>query len=233
MGKIAKVELKGMLDQNPLRKPIRLSDVTLQNMDLTGWNLQNIDFSWSNFEHVILDSADMSGSNISNTLFADSSFRGAILKGVDAYAATLRYCDLSGANIEGADVRCANLEHAILDNVRFNEETQGFKLHCPETGAFVAWKKCMDYRMVQLLIPADAKRTSATMPTCRCNKAKVLSIKSIDYKESYEWAHSFVDENFIYRVGEIAEVKNFNEDRWMDSTTGIHFFITRDEAIAY
>ncbi|MEG1715213.1 MAG: DUF5758 domain-containing protein, partial [Lachnospiraceae bacterium] len=29
------------------------------------------------------------------------------------------------------------------------------------------------------------------------------------------------------------EVKDFNQDRWMDSTTGIHFFMTREEAIAY
>lgn len=87
--------------------------------------------------------------------------------------------------------------------------------------------------MVQLLIPADAKRTSATLPSCRCSKAKVLTIKSLDYKEIYKEAWSLVDENFVYRVGEWVEVKNFDEDRWKDSTTGIHFWMTREEAKNY
>jgi len=28
-------------------------------------------------------------------------------------------------------------------------------------------------------------------------------------------------------------VLDFNEDRWQDSTTGIHFWLTREEALAY
>ena len=79
----------------------------------------------------------------------------------------------------------------------------------------------------------DAKRTSATGETCRCNKAKVLSIKSFDGKTSYKEAMSLVDPKFIYRVGQWMEVKNFNEDRWYDSTTGIHFWLTPEEAKAY
>ena len=44
---------------------------------------------------------------------------------------------------------------------------------------------------------------------------------------------SLVDENFIYKKGEWVEVRDFNENRWMDSTTGIHFWMTREEAKAY
>ena len=99
--------------------------------------------------------------------------------------------------------------------------------------AFFGYKKCVNDRMVQLLIPADAKRTSATLPSCRCNKAKVLTIKSFDFKENYEEAWSLVDENFVYRRGQWVKVKDFNEDRWQDSTTGIHFWMTRQEAENY
>ncbi len=74
---------------------------------------------------------------------------------------------------------------------------------------------------------------SSTLPSCRCNKAKVLTIKSFDYKENYMEAWSLVDENFVYRVGEWVEVKDFDEDRWMDSTRGIHFWMTREEAKSY
>ena len=95
------------------------------------------------------------------------------------------------------------------------------------------YKKCVNDRVVQLLIPADAKRTSATLPSCRCSKAKVLSIKNFDETEEFEEAWSLVDENFVYRKGQWVEVKDFNEDRWMDSTTGIHFWMNRNEALGY
>ena len=51
--------------------------------------------------------------------------------------------------------------------------------------------------------------------------------------EEYDEAWSLVDEDFIYKKGEWVEVRDFNEDRWQDSTTGIHFWLTREEAEAY
>ena len=127
----------------------------------------------------------------------------------------------------------AVLEDANLEGIISDENTKWFRLYCPEEGAFLGYKKCMYGRLVQLLIPADAKRTSATMNCCRCDKAKVLTIKSFDYKESYDEAWSMVDEDFVYRVGEWVEAKNFNPYRWYDSTGGIHFWLTRAEAWAY
>ena len=41
------------------------------------------------------------------------------------------------------------------------------------------------------------------------------------------------DYNFIYKVGEIVEVDNFDKDRWNECSPGIHFFMTRDEAVRY
>ena len=147
--------------------------------------------------------------------------------------ASLRYCDMGGCDIRGADLFGAVLEHAMLEGVVSDERTKWFRLHCPEKGAFLAYKKCVNDRMVQLLVPEDARRTSATMPSCRCDKAKVLTIKSFDFKEEFEEAWSLVDEDFVYRKGEWVQVDDFNEDRWQDSTTGIHFWLTREEAKAY
>ena len=140
---------------------------------------------------------------------------------------------MTGCNIKGANLFAAVLEHAVLDDIVSDENTQWFRMHCPETGPILGYKKCVNDRLVQLLIPADALRTSATLPSCRCNKAQVLTIKSFDFKKNYDEAWSLVDENFEYKRGEWVEVKDFNEDRWMDSTTGIHFWMTREEAEAY
>jgi hypothetical protein len=41
------------------------------------------------------------------------------------------------------------------------------------------------------------------------------------------------DNNFIYKVGEIVEEPNFDENRWEECAPGIHFFITRQEAVNY
>ena len=38
---------------------------------------------------------------------------------------------------------------------------------------------------------------------------------------------------YNYRVGEIVEVDNFDEDRFNECSTGIHFFIARESAVAY
>ena len=39
--------------------------------------------------------------------------------------------------------------------------------------------------------------------------------------------------NFIYRVGTTVEVEDFETDRWDECAAGIHFFITRQEAVQY
>lgn len=233
MRKITVEELRKILENRPKNEPFVLREIILHDADLSRWNLSYIDFSLSQFERVCFDYADMSNCNIENTLFLECTLRGTNLQYANMKSAALRCADLTEANIEGAELLCAVLEGAKLDNIIFNDETKHFKMHCPETGAFLGYKKCFNDRLVQLLIPADAKRTSATMNSCRCSKAKVLTIKSFDYQEEFEEAWSLVDENFVYRKGEWVEVPDFNEDRWRDSTTGIHFWMTREEAKAY
>ena len=61
----------------------------------------------------------------------------------------------------------------------------------------------------------------------------VLTITSFDFTQSYDWAVSLVDENFVYKKGEWIYPDRFTEDRWVESTYGIHFWMSREEAIAY
>lgn len=218
--------------RNPKERLV-LKEIALSDMDFTGWDLSNIDFSWSAFHRVRFDEANLEGSSVFNALFDACTARKTNFRRANLECAVLRYADMTGCNIEGASLYGAVLEYAKLEGIISDEDTKWFRLRCPEKGAFLGYKKCFNNRLVQLLIPADAKRTSATWPSCRCNKAKVLTIKSFDYKENYREAWSWVDENFVYRVGEWVEVKDFDEDRWMDSTTGIHFWMTREEAKNY
>lgn len=233
MKKISKQEFLEILNNRKDNERLEFRDYEFEPMDLSGMDLSNIDFILSSLQHVILRNVNLENSSLENSLFDGTDLHGANLKNACLSKGAFRFCDMGECNICGADLFAAILESANLEGIISDENTKWFRLHCPERGAFLGYKKCVNDRLVQLLIPADAKRTSATMRCCRCDKAKVLSIKSFDYKDSFQEAWSLVDENFVYRVGEWVEAKNFNPDRWYDSTGGIHFWLTREEAKAY
>ena len=155
---------------------------------------------------------------------------GADLRGADLRDADLRGADLRDANLCNANLRGAYLRGAYL---RGAKNLPFIPYVCPDTGSFIGYKKASNM-IIKLEITEDAKRVSATSRKCRCNKAKVLGI--YDYEcnllEDKEVA-SDRDKDFIYRVGEIVEVENFDEDRWNECSTGIHFFINFQEAVKY
>ena len=192
--------------------------------NLSGANLSGADLSY----------ADLSGANLRGADLSYADLSGANLRGAD-----LSYADLSDANLRGADLSYANPSGANLSGARnlntisWNIFTAFYMLQCPETGAFIGYKKVSD-KIIMLEICADAKRSSATSRKCRCSKAKVLSITNLDGTACELTAlASNYDSKFIYRVGEIVEVPDFCEDRWCECAKGIHFFITRDEAVQY
>ena len=63
--------------------------------------------------------------------------------------------------------------------------------------------------------------------------AKVLDITDIKTGRKINKIRSDYDENFIYTVGEIVKADNFDDDRWREYTTGIHFFMNKENAINY
>ena len=143
--------------------------------------------------------------------------------------ADLRGADLKGANLYGADLSEADLSKVDLSKAKID-----WPLICPEKGSFIGYKKCRDDLIVELEIPEDALRSSATTRKCRCSKAKVLSITNLDgSKSKCTEATSKRDSSFVYKVGETVEVTNFDPNRWNECSTGIHFFVTREEAEKY
>ena len=166
--------------------------------------------------------ANLSGANLSGANLNHSNLSGANLSGAD----------LTGVNLGDSNLTDARLSGANLSGVEYNTSTPFFALQCPEKGSFIGYKKARG-KIVELLITEDSKRSSATSRKCRCSKAKVLSITNIDNTEEYNKVASSHDKSFIYKIGEIVEVKDFDEDRWNECSTGIHFFLTRDEAVRY
>ena len=217
----------------PSGSALSLENCWMEHMDLRGLNLRALDFTLVSFRDVRFDGNDLSGISFNNALLDGCSMAGCDLRGCDLRKASMRRVNLTGADLRGADVRGAVLEDAVMTDLRVDERTRGYRMRCPETGAFIGWKKCLDDRIVMLLVPADSPRTSATNHTCRCRRAKVLKIENFDQTESYQEAWSLVDPDFCYRRGEWVEALNFNPDRWYDSTGGIHFWMERQEALRY
>ena len=174
-------------------------------------------------------SADLRKSNLrfANLRYADLS--GADLSGADLRNASLRYADLRGANLMDADLMDADLRYANLMHAGIN-----YPISCPEKGSFIGFKRCRDSLIVELEITDDSLRCSATGRKCRCSKAKVISITNLNgTPANVNVAHSIKNYDFIYKVGEIVEAKDFDTNRWNECSTGIHFFTDRNSAVNY
>ena len=178
-------------------------------------------------ERADLSNADLSSVNLWNANLIYANLSGADLSDADLKCANLSNTDLKGTNLWDADLSGADLKY-IKTSIR----TIGYNLACPEEGSFTGYKKA-DGCIVKLLILEDAKRSSATTFKCRCDKAKVLEIKDIDTGELMEKARSNHNPNFIYKVGEIVTVENFDDDRWNECAPGIHFFMNKENALNY
>lgn len=142
--------------------------------------------------------------------------------------ADLRYADLRYANLRDADLRGADLRGADL---RYAKNVPFIPYSCPDFGMFIGYKKASGY-IVELEIPEDAKRLSATSRKCRCDKAKVLRILNTD-RTVADVTNVASRRDFIYKVGEMVSVDDFDEDRWNECSTGIHFFINFQEAVNF
>ena len=215
------------------------------NEDCEGWENMKADLCNANLRNANLYGANLRGANLCGANLCNADLRDANLRGANLNSANLRNANLYGANLRGANLYGADLCGANLDKAKiYNANLRDANLNdaknlpfipyaCPDTGSFIGYKKASNM-IIKLEITEDAKRVSATSRKCRCNKAKVLGIYDYNHNllEDKEVA-SDRDKDFIYRVGEVAEVKDFDEDRWNECSTGIHFFINFQEAVKY
>ena len=194
------------------------------NENCDGWNEMKADL-----RGAYLIGADLRRADLRRADLIGANLIGADLSGADLGGACLGGAYLSGADLRGADLHDADLRGADLRDAK---NIPYIPLACPSEGEFTAWKK-VDGKLVKLLITADARRSSATTNKCRCDKAMVVAITSLDEKEEYSEATNHTYKTLTYRVGEIAYPDSFNDNRWEECSNGIHFFINKQEAINY
>jgi uncharacterized protein YjbI with pentapeptide repeats len=193
------------------------------------------DLSGANLSRANLFGANLSRANLSRANLSRANLSGADLSGANLFGANLFRANLFGANLFGANLFGANLFEA---NYIEKAKNLFYPIACPEIGAFVGWKKARVKTsghecIVKLEITEDAVRSSGTGRKCRCSKATVLEIQDLEGIVLEQVAVSDRDENFHYIPGTVVSVSDFDENRWNECSTGIHFYITREEAVRH
>lgn len=232
-----------------------LSHLSIENRDLSEAKFCDCNMSLMKVKNCKLLHTVFSSSDFEETLFKYCDFLDMTFCRTNLVNSNFISCSLTNVNLAGANLSRSEIRDCELKNIIISSYTSFYSLQCPEEGSFIGFKKANifvpdtlgDYIVtnmnigsphpviIKLQITEDSLRSSATSRKCRCSKAKVLSISYLDGTECSEGtiAHSQYDFDFTYKVGDVLEVKDFNEDRWEECATGIHFFITREEAVNY
>ena len=178
--------------------------------------------------------ADLCGANLYGANLFRADLFCANLRGANLYGACL--CD---ANLYGACLLGADLRHAVLCGANLSGLTVAQTSILPDEGDIIGWKKAIALDgariIVKLLIPADAQRSNATGRKCRASKARILDLQDQQGNSlpPDTTAYSSYDPDFTYQKGETIHVEDFDTNRWNECAPGIHFFITRIEAVEY
>ena len=140
-----------------------------------------------------------------------------------------KYIKFDYANLYNANLENANLENANLYNAKLDKEEMIRKGKINDKKVIV-YKKCHE-KIVELELQIGSIVFSINNYKCRTNKVKVISIDGDKTKGNI--VKSDYDSSFIYEVGKIIEVKDFNLMYNVECSTGIHFFYKKEDAENY
>jgi hypothetical protein len=191
--------------------------INLYGANLYGANLYGANLSYANLSGANLSGANLSGANLRGANLNGANLNGAYLNGAYLSDADLSRANLSGANLSGANLSGAKNAELAIAQIQF----------IPPYGAFIGWKKCRSNVIVKLSIPEDAQRSHGSERKCRASHVDVLDVIGADEGISSN------EVSVIYRKGERVTADSFDTDRWNVCSHGIHFFLTKEEAIAY
>jgi len=222
------------MTKQELNKVLELHKLWLQGdpkgkrANLSGAYLTGAYLSEANLYGANLSEANLSEANLSEANLSEAYLYGANLSGAYLYGANLSGANLSGANLSGADLTEAYLYGANLTDTKMPIECEIL----PQEGSFIAWKaasKCI----LKIEIPKNAKRISCyTSRKCRASKIKVLAIYNKEGKKTKKVkAEGLCNHGFTYRIGQIIDPDSFDPDRRIVCSHGIHFFLTKQEAL--
>ena len=226
------------MERNKLKEILELhkkwlnGDVNGIRANLCGEDLRNIKLHEVDLRYANLQSVDLRGADLSYALLETVDFQNANLQCVNFYGARLQNACFQNADLYNAWLLEADLRYADLCSAR-NIPDLPWTSIVPEYGSFIGWKKVGNY-IIKLKIPDNAKRSNATGRKCRCSEAEVLEIQNLDGMKAE--ISEIYNDNYCgtnYAIGKTVTPDSFDDNRWNECSHGIHFFITRQEAVDY
>lgn len=229
-------------------------EVDFYNCDISHAKFKAVSFKEGYFYRLITELTEFDGCEFTNSYMTDFTFDNCIFRQCDFTKCNMenvlfKSCLFYDCDFNEADLPPFFYPECMVDctNIPY------MPMACPEEGEIIGYKIASDSRvdgfnslisrgnenhgpanvLVTLKIPSDAKRSSAGGRKCRCDKAEVIGLEHITSHENLSEAISKYDINFEYRIGEKISVPDFDENRWAECSTGIHFFINRKEALQY
>ncbi len=137
----------------------------------------------------------------------------------------VRYSEINALNSTAKYVSYSNCSDELIP--------EAYPTACPLKGEFTAYKWVEGY-IIKLLIPEDAKRSSAFGFKCRASYAKVLDIYEPKQKQLH--LDKIINTNrhlTKYEVGKFVYPDKFDVNRFAECSNGIHFFLNEEDAINY
>lgn len=194
-------------------------------------SLANADLRVSVFKNCIFIDCDFSYSNMSGIRFYNCQFVNCRFVRSDLFVAKINKSKFINCNFRTANFCKAEISDTKFENCEYNHMTAFFKNHCPEEGEFIGYKTVKDF-IIKLIIPEEAKRSSATSGKCRCSFAKVLEIKNIENGENVNSVtNTKFNKETEYIINKYVYPDSFDENRFNECSNGIHFFMSEYEAL--
>ena len=223
-----------------VKRGANLVGADLRGTNLRGANLVGADLRVANLRGAYLRGANLRGADLRGADLRGTNLRVANLRDADLVDANLGGADLGGANLGDANLRDANLGDANLGDADLGVANLGdaknvpfFPTYLPE-GEFIAWKKLPNGLIAKLKILEDSKRSRAAGDKCRCDKCLVLEFQNVDGSVSDK--RTYTNNEYAectYTVGEVVRADKWDDNRWVECSHGIHFFIDRQSAVDY
>jgi uncharacterized protein YjbI with pentapeptide repeats len=230
---------------------VNLERTNLKRADLEGVNLAYANLQKVNLGCAILKKAYLRGAFLYEANLHAANLQHANLNAAFAYKANFKKANINNvnfceANLVAANFAETNLVEAYLKGAIFYRANFGCaelpKFQIPQRKSLIVYKKLRDEAIATLRIPSRAARTaslSSNSPEmrsegkfgkCRAEQAFVVAIEDREGKPA-NTGKSWYNDNFIYEVGkEVKPTQNYNPDIRVECTSGVHFFMTKEEA---
>ena len=208
----------------------------LSNANLHSADLRYADLRYTNLSNANLHSADLRYTDLRYTNLRSANLKNANLSNSSLSSADLHSADLRSADLSNVDLHSADLRYAKIKFGQLSEYQRAIFTIVPQ-GAFFGYKKVYSVQkeplIIKIKIPAKAKRMNAlSSRKCRCEYAVFDSI--VEGDKSTEIAHSSHRFNFKYGLKKGTKIEpNSYDERNIECSNGIHFFITLEEAKNY